>query len=89
MTKTGTVQKIGLEGGLLALVTDAGETFELLDPPAALRPGVRAKVAETRAEKTKPPRISPWGLLFTDPRPLLATRKKWLRLQDSNLRPGD
>ncbi len=44
MTKTGTVQKIGLEGGLLALVTDAGETFELLDPPSALRPGVRAKV---------------------------------------------
>lgn len=43
-TQTGTVHKIGLEGGLLALVTDAGETFELLDPPAGLRPGVRAKV---------------------------------------------
>jgi hypothetical protein len=44
LTKRGVVQKIGLEGGLLALVTDAGETFELLDPPAALRPGVRAEV---------------------------------------------
>jgi hypothetical protein len=43
-TKTGTIQKIGLEGGLLALVTDAGESFELLDPPSALRPGVRAKL---------------------------------------------
>lgn len=44
MTKVGVVRKIGLEGGLLALVTDAGETIELLDPPAALRPGVRAKI---------------------------------------------
>lgn len=44
MTKTGTIQKIGLEGGLLALVTDAGESFELLDPPRELRAGVRAKV---------------------------------------------
>jgi hypothetical protein len=43
-TKTGTIQKIALEGGLLALVTDAGESFELLDPPSALRPGVRATV---------------------------------------------
>lgn len=41
-TKTGIIQKIGIEGGLLALVTDAGESFELLDPPEALRPGVRA-----------------------------------------------
>lgn len=44
MKKRGVVQRIGLEGGLLALVTDAGETFELLDPPAALAPGVRAEV---------------------------------------------
>lgn len=44
MKKRGVVQKIGLEGGLLALVTDAGETFELLDPPSALHPGVRAEV---------------------------------------------
>lgn len=43
-TRTGTVKQISLEGGLLALVTDTGETFELLDPPSALRPGVRAKV---------------------------------------------
>lgn len=43
-SRTGIVQKIGLEGGLLALVTDTGETFELLDPPAALRAGVRARV---------------------------------------------
>ncbi|MFN9812701.1 MAG: hypothetical protein ACK6CU_24060 [Deltaproteobacteria bacterium] len=43
-TKTGTIQKIGLEGGLLALVTDAGESFELLDPPRELRPGARARL---------------------------------------------
>ncbi len=43
-TRTGVVKQISLEGGLLALVTDTGETFELLDPPSALRPGVRAKV---------------------------------------------
>lgn len=43
-TKTGTIQKIGLEGGLLALVTDAGESFELLDPPHELRPGARARL---------------------------------------------
>ena len=42
--------------------------------PSACAPGVRVKLAETSAEKTKPPRISPWGLRFTDPRPLLATR---------------
>jgi len=43
-TRTGVVKQISLEGGLLALVTDTGETFELLDPPSGLRPGVRAKV---------------------------------------------
>lgn len=41
MTKTGTIQRISLEGGLLALVTDAGESFELLDPPPELTPGRR------------------------------------------------
>lgn len=41
---TGIVQRIGLEGGLLALVTDRGETYELLDPPSELAPGVRAEV---------------------------------------------
>src|SRR5690606_26554040 len=48
----------------------------------------RAKRPEFWAETAKPPRIAPWGLLFTDPRPLLATREKWLRRLDSNQRPG-
>lgn len=41
----GTVRRIGLEGGVFALVTDEGTSYELLDPPAELmRDGVRAKV---------------------------------------------
>ncbi len=44
MIKTGTIQRVGLEGGLVALVTERGESFELLDPPAALVPGVRARL---------------------------------------------
>ena len=47
-----------------------------------------AKRPEFWGETAKPPRIAPWGLLFTDPRPLLATREKWLQLLDSNQRPG-
>ena len=41
----GTVRKLGLEGGLWALVTDAGESWELIDAPAALKEnGLRAEV---------------------------------------------
>lgn len=41
----GTVRKLGLEGGLWALITDQGNSIELIDPPAELqRDGVRAEV---------------------------------------------
>ncbi len=33
----GTIRKLGLEGGLWALITDDGQTIELLDPPEQLR----------------------------------------------------
>ena len=33
----GTIRKLGLEGGLWALVTDDGRTVELIDPPEGLR----------------------------------------------------
>jgi len=46
---TGTIRKLGLEGGLWALVTDEGATVELVDPPDALREdGRRAKVRGSR-----------------------------------------
>ncbi len=46
----GTVRKIGVEGGVWALVTDDGRTLELLDVPEALREdGIRAEIdADTR-----------------------------------------
>ncbi|MBX3247560.1 MAG: hypothetical protein KF901_10325 [Myxococcales bacterium] len=45
----GTIRKLGIEGGLWALVTDAGETVELLDAPEALRrDGLRAEVEGAR-----------------------------------------
>jgi hypothetical protein len=41
----GTIQKLGIEGGVWALVTDAGETIELIDAPTELlRTGARAEV---------------------------------------------
>ena len=41
----GTIRKLGIEGGLWALVTDAGEQIELLGPPAGLQKnGARAEV---------------------------------------------
>src|SRR5690606_2276658 len=46
---------------------------------APLRHAPRAKRREFWGETAKPPRIAPWGLLFTDPRRRLATREKWLR----------
>ena len=48
-TIRGTVRKLGLEGGLWALVTDAGESWELLDAPAELKEnGLRAEVELTK-----------------------------------------
>ena len=39
------MRKIGVEGGVWALVTDAGETIELVDAPSELtKNGVRAEV---------------------------------------------
>jgi hypothetical protein len=41
----GVIRKLGIEGGLWALISDAGETIELLDPPAKLRvDGARAEI---------------------------------------------
>lgn len=41
----GTIRMLGIEGGVWALVTDGGETIELLDAPAALlQNGARAEV---------------------------------------------
>ena len=41
----GTVRKLGLEGGLWALVTDDGRSIELVDLPESLkRDGARARV---------------------------------------------
>lgn len=41
----GTVRKLGLEGGLWALVTESGDQWELLDAPAALKiNGMKAEV---------------------------------------------
>lgn len=35
-TMRGTVRKLGLEGGVWALITDDGKTVELIDAPTAL-----------------------------------------------------
>jgi hypothetical protein len=53
MSKTtserGTVRKIGIEGGVFALITDDGRQIELIDPPAALQKnGARASVVLDR-----------------------------------------
>ena len=46
---TGTIRKLGLEGGLWALVTDDGDTVELVDCPKELRAdGRKARVRGTR-----------------------------------------
>jgi len=45
----GTIRKLGLEGGLWALITDDGATVELIDPPEELKvAGRRAKVVGDR-----------------------------------------
>ena len=42
---SGTVRKLGIEGGLWALITDDGRTIELIDPPDDLcKDGARAEV---------------------------------------------
>ena len=47
----GTIRKLGLEGGLWALVTDDGKTVELIDAPEGLlQNGARARVEGTRDE---------------------------------------
>lgn len=45
----GVVRKIGVEGGVWALVTDDGATVELIDAPAELLvDGLRAEVSGTK-----------------------------------------
>lgn len=45
----GTIRKLGLEGGVWALVTDEGATVELIDAPEALRrDGARAEIVADR-----------------------------------------
>lgn len=47
----GTIRKLGLEGGLWALITDDGKTVELIDPPDELRvDGRRADIEGKRDE---------------------------------------
>lgn len=49
-TARGTVRQLGIEGGLWALVTDDGESIELLDAPAELKSnGGRFEVELTSA----------------------------------------
>ena len=51
----GTVRKIGIEGGVYALITEDGKQIELIDPPAALQKnGAKATVEldRTNAEVT-------------------------------------
>jgi hypothetical protein len=46
---TGTIRKLGLEGGLWALITEDGATVELVDPPRDLqRDGQKARVRGSR-----------------------------------------
>ena len=48
----GTVRKLGLEGGVWALVTDDGKTVELVDPPAELcKNGARVEVVADRKKQ--------------------------------------
>ncbi len=45
----GTIRKIGLEGGVWALITDDGAQIELIDPPSELKKnGVRAEIEGDR-----------------------------------------
>ncbi|MEC7521396.1 MAG: hypothetical protein VYE22_16075 [Myxococcota bacterium] len=41
----GTIRKIGIEGGVWALITDDGTQVELIDPPEGLKQnGARAEI---------------------------------------------
>lgn len=45
----GTIRKIGVEGGVWALITDEGKQIELIDPPGELKKnGVRAEIQPDR-----------------------------------------
>jgi hypothetical protein len=51
----GTVRKIGIEGGVYALITEDGKQIELIDPPAGLQKnGAKASVVldRTNADAT-------------------------------------
>jgi len=49
-TMRGIVRRLGLEGGVWALVTDDGKTIELIDAPAELRTdGARFEVEGDRS----------------------------------------
>jgi hypothetical protein len=48
-TVRGTIRKIGIEGGIYALITDEGKQIELIDPPAELQKnGTKAEVVLDR-----------------------------------------
>lgn len=54
MALEGTIQKLGLEGGLWALIKDDGSQVELIDPPAELRQaGRRARLTKVRRDKAE------------------------------------
>jgi hypothetical protein len=47
----GTMRKIGIEGGIWALITDEGSQVQLIDPPPALQKnGVRAEIVVDRTD---------------------------------------
>jgi len=49
-TLRGTVRKLGLEGGLWAVVTEEGQSVELIDPPADLqKDGQRVEIEADRS----------------------------------------
>lgn len=49
-TLRGTVRKLGLEGGLWAVVTEEGQSVELIDPPAELqKDGQRVEIEADRS----------------------------------------
>jgi hypothetical protein len=52
----GTIRKIGIEGGVWALITDDGKQIELIDPPAGLKKnGARASIV---ADESRPVDVS-------------------------------
>ncbi|MGE0789131.1 MAG: hypothetical protein AB7S26_25890 [Sandaracinaceae bacterium] len=52
----GTIRKIGVEGGVWALISDDGQQVELIDPPEALKKnGARARI---EIDETRPVDVS-------------------------------